>query len=49
VKKAIRWVIIAVLIVWVVQNPDDAANVAHQAMAWLSQAAHSLTTLTRDL
>jgi hypothetical protein len=46
VKKALRWVIIAGLVVWVVQNP---ANAAHVALTWLSQAGHALTTLTGNL
>jgi hypothetical protein len=49
VKKALKWVIIAGLVVWVVNNPDNAAQLARQALAWLSQAGHALTTLTGHL
>jgi hypothetical protein len=49
VKKIARWVGIAVLVAWAVQNPDSAAHLAHQAMTWLSHAGHSLTTLTGNL
>jgi hypothetical protein len=49
VKKALKWVIIAGLAVWVVNNPGSAAHLAHHALAWLSQAGHALTTLTGHL
>jgi choline-glycine betaine transporter len=49
VKKVVRWVIVVVVVVWVVQNPDSAAHLAHQIESWLSQAGRSLTTLTGNL
>ena len=48
-KKAARLLIIAVVVAWVVQNPAAAAQLAHHAGSWLSQAGHALTTLTSNL
>ena len=48
-KKAVRWLITAVLVIWVVNNPAAVAQFAHHAGAWLSRAGQSLTTLTRNL
>jgi hypothetical protein len=49
VKKILRWAVIAVLVLWVVNNPDSAAHLAHQVMAGLTHAGHSLSTLTSRL
>jgi hypothetical protein len=49
VKKPIRWLLFAVLAVWVIQDPSAAAHLAHQAITWLTSAAHSLSTLTSSL
>jgi hypothetical protein len=49
VKKIIRWLVIAVVVVWVIQDPDGAAALAHQAMTGLTHAAHSLSRLAGAL
>jgi hypothetical protein len=49
VKKALKWVIIAGVAVWVVQNPGNAAHLARHVLARLSQTGHALTTLTGNL
>jgi hypothetical protein len=49
VKKAAKWLIVVLVVVWVVQNPAAAAQFAHHAEGWFGQAGHALTTLTRNL
>ena len=48
-KKLIRWLMIAVAVIWVVQDPSAAAHLAHQVLSWLTSAAHSLSTLAAGL
>lgn len=48
-KKAIRYLLLAVLAVWVFTDPTGAAALARHAMAGLSAAAHSLSTLASGL
>jgi hypothetical protein len=49
VKKGIRWLVVVVAVVWVLQDPSGAAHLAHQIAAWLTHAAHSLSTLGSGL
>ena len=48
-KKALKWVVMAGLVAWVVQNPASAAHLVRHVLTWLSQAGHALTTLTGHL
>ena len=48
-KKAIRYLVIAVLVVWVMKDPTGAAAVVHQGVAAIQAAAHSLSTLATGL
>lgn len=48
-KKPVRWLLFAVLAVWVIQDPAGAAHLAHQVIAWLTGAAHSVSTLASGL
>jgi len=49
VKKAARWLVVAVVVVFVIQNPAGAAMLARRAMAGVSHAAHSLSSFASDL
>ena len=48
-KKLIRYLVIAVVVMWVITNPTSAAAAAHKAEAAISKAAHSLSTLAGSL
>lgn len=48
-SKFIRYLVIALAVIWVVQDPTGAAHLWHQIAAWLSHAAHSLSTLASGL
>ena len=48
-KKAIRYLVIAVIAVWVFKDPASAAALAHHVMAGLTHAAHSLSDLASGL
>ena len=41
-KKILGWVALAIAVMWVVHNPDAAANLAHQL-------GHALSTLAAAL
>jgi hypothetical protein len=45
VKKAVRYLVIAVLVVWVMTDPTGAAAIAREAITGIQAAAHSLSTL----
>jgi hypothetical protein len=49
VKKAIRYALIAVLAVWVVQDPTSAAHLASNVLHWFAQAGHSVSTLASHI
>jgi hypothetical protein len=49
VKKLIRWLVIAVVAVWVFEDPSGAAALAHHALSGLTHAAHSLSSLAAGL
>jgi hypothetical protein len=49
VKKALRWLLIAVLALWLIQNPAQAAHLAHAAMHGLSHATHAVSVLVSSL
>ena len=48
-KKLIRYLVIAVVVMWVVTDPTSAAAFAHKAAHAIGQAAHSLSTLAGAL
>ncbi len=48
-KTLLRWVVLAVVVVWVVQDPASAASLAHTAWSWLTHAGQSLSKLTGNL
>lgn len=48
-RKLIRYLVIAVLVLWVVKDPSGAAHLAHQSMAALAAAAHSLSAVAAGL
>lgn len=48
-KKLIRWVVLAAVAMWVIQDPASAATLAHHALSGLTRAAHSLSTLAAGL
>jgi hypothetical protein len=49
VKKAVRYLVIAVIAVWLFEDPSGAAALAHHVMAGLTHAAHSLSDLASGL
>jgi hypothetical protein len=49
VKKAVRYLLIAVVVVWVMKDPTGAAALVHQGVAVIESAAHSLSTLASGL
>jgi hypothetical protein len=49
VKKAVRWLVIAVLVVLVIQNPTGADALARHAMTALSSAAHAVASFASGL
>jgi hypothetical protein len=49
VKKLIRWLLIAVVVVWVMKDPAGAAALARQGVAVIESAAHALSTLASGL
>ena len=48
-KKAVRYLVIAVLVVWVMNDPTGAAALIRQGVAVLQSAARSLSTLASGL
>ena len=48
-KKPVRWLVVLVLAAWVIQDPAAASHLAHQAVTWLRDAGHSLSTLAAGL
>ena len=48
-KKAVRYLLLAVLVVWVMKDPTGAAALIHQAIAAIQAAARSLSTLANGL
>jgi hypothetical protein len=49
VKKAVRYLLLAVLVVWVMKDPTGAAALIHQGVAAIQAAARSLSTLATSL
>jgi hypothetical protein len=49
VKKAVRWLVVAVAVAWLVQDPAGAAALAHRAVLAVSHAAHALSVLASGL
>ena len=49
VKKVVRYLVIAVLVVWVMTDPTGAAAVVRHGIAAIQAAAHSLSTLATGL
>ena len=48
-KRAVRYLVIAVVVVWVVKDPTGAAALARHGVAGLQAAARSLSTLATSL
>ena len=48
-KKAVRYLLLAVLVVWVMKDPTGAAALIHQGVAAIQAAARSLSTLATSL
>ena len=48
-KKLVRWLVIAVLVVWVMTDPTGAAALVHHGVAAIQSAARSLSTLANGL
>jgi len=46
IKKAATWALIAVLVIWLINDPTGAAALAHNAAHALSRAASALTSIT---
>jgi hypothetical protein len=49
VSKYVRWLLIAVVVLWVVHDPMGAAAQVHKLVTWLSQAGQSLATFVSNL
>jgi hypothetical protein len=49
VKRIVRYLVIAVVLMWVVTNPTGAAALVHHGVADLQAAAHSLSTFATSL
>jgi hypothetical protein len=49
VKKLIRYVLIIVAALWLIQNPAQAAHLARSAEHGLTHAAHSLSVIASNL
>lgn len=48
-SKFVRWLLIALVALWVIHDPAGAAAEAHRLMHWLSQAGASLGTFVSSL
>ena len=44
-----RWVVLAIAVVFVVKNPDQAAHMAHSAWSLIGQAADSFSRFASGL
>jgi hypothetical protein len=49
VKKVVKYLALALLAVWVVQDPNGAAALAQVIIGWFAHAAHSLSTLASNI
>jgi hypothetical protein len=49
VKRIVRYLVIAVVVVWVVKDPTGAAALVHHGVAAFEAAARSLSTLVTSL
>jgi hypothetical protein len=48
-KKAARWLVIAIVVVWVMNDPTGAAALVHWGAATIQHMARSLSTLASGL
>ena len=48
-KKAARWLIIAIVVVWVMNDPTGAAALVHWGVGAIQNMTHSLATLASGL
>ena len=48
-KKALRYLLIAVVVVWVMKDPTGAAALVHWGVAGIQSMARSLSTLASGL
>jgi hypothetical protein len=49
VKRIVRWLLIAVVAVWVLNDPASAAALARDALALIEHAARSVSALAAGL
>lgn len=48
-KKAARWLLIAIVVVWVMNDPTGAAALVHWGVTAIQHMARSLSTLAAGL
>lgn len=48
-KKLVKYLALALLAVWVVQDPTGAAALVGHVLAWFAQAGHSLSALASHI
>jgi hypothetical protein len=48
-KKAAKWLLIIVAVVWVMNDPTGAAALVHWAIGAIQSMAHSLSTLASGI
>lgn len=48
-KRIVRYLVIAVVVVWVMTDPTGAAALVHHGVAAIQSAARSLSTLATSL
>ena len=48
-KKALHWLLIAIVVVWVMNDPTGAAALVHWGVGAIQSAAHSLATLASGI
>lgn len=49
IKKLAWYAFLAVVVIWLINDPAGAANLAHQGMHGLSRAASSLSSIASGL
>jgi len=48
-KNAVKWLLIAIVVVWVMNDPTGAAALVHWAIGAIQSMAHSLATLASGI
>ena len=49
VKSIVGWIVLAFIVWWILVEPAAAAHVVHNIGAFLSSAAHSLSTFVTSI